>query len=410
MKRTSLALLAIIATATISVGAYYARRGGTPPVLTTDAVSRGSIVSAVSATGTLQAVTTVEVGSQVSGIIESLAADFNSIVHQGEVLARLDQSTFATAVEMARASLSSAEAEAERIRVTQQSMDAALARARELSARELIPATDLQTADTQARDAAAQVVAADAKVRVARAATQTAQLNLTKTVITSPIDGVVIARNVDAGQTVSASFSAPTLFVIAADLKAMQLNANIDESDLGHVSPGQSVTFSVDAYPAETFRGTVSQVRLNPSTVNNVVTYDAIIDAPNPDLKLKPGMTATLSVEVSRRDNVLRVPAAALRYKPDAGVLEHYGVQGGGAGPNGPSRTVWVAANNTLTPVTVTPGASDGTMTELVNPPFAEGTRVVTRATSSGGGASPTSARPAGNAGNPLLPAGRFGR
>ena len=209
----------------------------------------------------------------------------------------------------------------------QSAAEMALTRARELSAKQLLPAADLQTAETASRSAAAQVVGADAKTQQARSAVQTAQVNLAKTVIESPIDGVVIARNVDVGQTVAASLSAPTLFVIAADLSKMQVNANIDESDLGNVAPDQAVTFRVDAYPSETFRGTVSQVRLNPTTVQNVVTYAAIIDAPNPELKLKPGMTANVTIEVARRDDVLRVPAAALRFKPDADVLARFGAR-----------------------------------------------------------------------------------
>jgi len=405
MKRRTLAILSLIAASTVGAGVIYARRGDAPAVLTSDAVTRGSIVSVVSATGTLQAVTTVQVGSQVSGIIESLTADFNSLVRKGQVLARLDQSTFATSVEQARANLSSAQADADRMRVMKASDEAALARARELSSKGLIPAADLQAAETAARQSAAQVIGADAKITQARASLETAQVNLAKTIIASPIDGVVIARNVDVGQTVAANFSAPTLFVIAADLTAMQLEASIDESDLGQVADGQPVTFRVDAYPSETFRGTVSQVRLNPTTVSNVVTYAAMIDAPNPQLKLKPGMTATVSIETARRDNVLRVPAAALRFKPDADVLAQFGVKPP-ASVKGAAKTVWVSANNPLTPVTVTAGASDGTYTEIVNAPFAEGTRVVTRATSGGSASASLSSRPptGQQTGNPLMP------
>ncbi len=389
----------LIATATITVGAFYARRGDAPPALTTAAVTRGPIVSVVSATGTLQPVTTVQVGTQVSGIIESLSADFNSIVRRGQVLARLDQSTFMSAVEQARASLAGAQADLERLEVARTAAGAALARARELSSRQLLSAVDLQSALTESRSAAAQVVGAAAKVQQAKSAVQTAEVNLAKTVIASPIDGVVTARNVDVGQTVAASLSAPTLFVIAADLAKMQLSASIDESDLGQVARGQQVTFRVDAYPNQAFTGTLSQVRLNPTTTNNVVTYAAIIDAPNPELKLKPGMTATATIEVARRDDVLRVPAAALRFKPDAAVLAEYApgtaVPGGSAG-----KTVWVKSGSTIAPVAVKTGASDGTYIEVSGRSLGEGAEVVTRAVAPTASASPAPAA----TGNPLLP------
>src|SRR6186997_545250 len=211
MKRTSLAFVALVVAATISLGAYYSQRTDGAPTVTTQAATRGSIVSVISATGTLQAVTTVQVGSQVSGSVESLKADFNQLVRQGDVLATLDQSLYASALEQLRAALVSAEAEAERLRVAQTASAAALTRARELSARQLLPAADLESADSAARSAAAQVIGADAKIKQAQSAVLTAEVNLAKTVILSPIDGVVIARNVDVGQTVAASLSAPVL-------------------------------------------------------------------------------------------------------------------------------------------------------------------------------------------------------
>jgi len=401
MKRTSLALVTLIVAATISLGAYYSRRADDAPTLTTEAATRGSIVRVISATGTLQAVTTVQVGSQVSGTVESLKADFNQLVRKGEVLAVLDQSVYASALDQARASLVSAEAEAERLRVAQAASAAALTRAQELAARQLLPAADLESVDSASRSAAAQVVGAQAKITQARSAVLTAEVNLAQTVIKSPIDGVVIARNVDVGQTVAASFSAPVLYIIAADLSKMQLNTNIDESDLGQVQPNQPVTFRVDAYPSETFRGTVSQVRLNPITVSNVVTYAAMIDAPNPSLKLMPGMTANVTIEVARRDDVLRVPSAALRFKPDSDVLARFGVKGA-APPASKSATVWVSNGTSITPVPVKAGASDASQTEILGTPFAEGALVVTRASS-------TAAKSASatGAGNPLMPATR---
>jgi HlyD family secretion protein len=403
MKRKSLALLVIIVAASISLGAYYSRRGDAAPALTTEAATRGSIVSVISATGTLQAVTTVQVGSQVSGIVESLRADFNQLVKKGEVLATLDQSDYNSALQQAQAALVGAEAEAERLRVAQSAAATALTRARDLSAKQLLPAVDLETAETASRTAAAMVIGGDAKIKQARSAVQTAQVNLAKTVIQSPIDGVVIARNVDVGQTVSASMSAPTLFIIAADLSQMQLNTSIDESDLGNVQADQAVTFRVDAYPSDTFRGRVSQVRLNPTTVQNVVTYAAIINAPNPALTLKPGMTANVTIEVTRRDDVLRVPAAALRFKPDAEVLALFGVPGTKA-PAGKSATVWVSSGTTIAPVAVTIGATDGTQTEIVTGSLADGALVVTRAAVK---TTSTTAKASTTTGNPLMPAAR---
>jgi HlyD family secretion protein len=405
MKRTSLALVTLVVAVTISLGAYYSRSTDGTPTLTTEAATRGSIVNVISATGTLQAVTTVQVGSEISGSVESLKADFNQLVRKGEVLATLDQSLYASALEQARASLVSAEAEAERLRVTQTASAAALTRSRELASRLLLPAADLESAETALRSAAAQVIGADAKIKQARSAVLTAQVNFAKTVIMSPIDGVVIARNVDVGQTVAASMSAPVLFIIAADLSKMQLNTSIDESDLGQVQPDQPVTFRVDAYPSETFRGTVSQVRLNPITVSNVVTYAAMIDAPNAGMKLMPGMTANVTIEVARRDDVLRVPSAALRFKPDAEVLARFGVKGQAA-PVSKSATVWVSNGTSIAPVAVTAGASDASQTEILGTPFAEGAVVVTRASASAAATASKAAASSGT-GNPLMPATR---
>ncbi|HET7694801.1 MAG TPA: efflux RND transporter periplasmic adaptor subunit [Vicinamibacterales bacterium] len=404
MKRTTLASAGLIVAATVGFGAYYSMRAEPAPALTTAAVTRGDIVNVVSATGTLQAVTTVQVGSQISGTVESLHADYNSMVRKGQLLARLDSSTYATALEQAQAALQSAEAEVERLRVARAAADAALVRARELTARQLLPAADLQTAETDSRTAAAQLVGAEARVAQARSGVRTAQVNLSKTVITSPIDGVVIARNVDVGQTVAASLSAPTLFIIAADLTQMQLNASIDESDLGQVAAGQTVTFTVDAYPSDRFSGTVSQVRLNATSVNNVVTYAAIVDAPNPALKLKPGMTATLTVEIARREGVLRVPAAALRFKPSAEVLARLESTPAQQPPKGP--TLWIPSGKGIAPLPVKTGAADATYTEVIGSSLVEGATVVTRAAVPGDAAA--AARPSSpNAGNPLLPAGR---
>ena len=300
-----------------SVGAYYHyRKSRVEPTVTTAAVTRGDIVDTVGATGTLQAVTTVQVGTQVSGTIQELHADFNSLVRQGQVLARLDPSLFETQIEQARANLIRAQADVERQRVALDDAMTKLARAEELADKKLIPRTDLESAQVAVRSAQAQLRSAQAQVTQAQASLNQNEVNLQHTVIQAPIDGLVISRNVDVGQTVAASMQAPTLFVLAADLTKMQVVANLDESDVGRIRPGQPVMFRVDAYPAEDFVGSVSQVRLQPIVQQNVVTYATVIDVPNPELKLKPGMTANVNVAIARRSNAVRIPNAALRFRP----------------------------------------------------------------------------------------------
>jgi len=286
------------------------------PDVSTVALVRGDVVDTVGATGTLEAVTTVQVGSQVSGIIEELNADFNSIVRAGDVIARLEPSLFETQVEQGRANLARSEADRERLQVTLEDAQTQLARSENLSERELISNIELEAAQVAVRSAAAQLKSAEAGVTQSRASLNQNEVNLGHTVITAPIDGIVIARQVDAGQTVAAGMSAPELFIIAEDLTKMQVIANIDESDVGRIRRGQPVTFTVDAYAAEEFEGTVSQIRLEPVVVQNVVTYATVIDVPNNELKLKPGMTATVTLEIARSDNTLRVPNAALRFRP----------------------------------------------------------------------------------------------
>ena len=301
---------------------FYAKRGDKEPTVTTLKTSRGPIVDAVGATGTLQAVTTVTVGTQVSGIVQELYADFNSIVKKGQVVARLDPSILETQVETAKANLTNAQANLERQKVAVEDAQSKLVRANELTARQLITKVDLENAEVTVKSAEAQLKSTQSQIVQAEAAVNKAKVDLDHTIITAPIDGIVIKRSVDKGQTVAASMSAPELFIIAADLTKMQVNANIDESDVGRMRPGQAVTFRVDAYPTETFHGAVKQVRLNPTTVQNVVTYSTVIDVPNPELKLKPGMTANVNIEIARRDNVLRVPNAALRFRPTKDVFD----------------------------------------------------------------------------------------
>ena len=312
------ALFVIIA---IGVGytayAYYGLRTMEfVPEVSTVTLTRGSVIDTVGATGALEAVTTVQVGSQVSGIIEALYADYNSIVREGEVIARLEPSLFETQIEQGMANLARAEADLERLRVTLDDVRAQLARSEDLSSRSLISTTELEAAQVAVRSAEAQIKSSEASVTQSRASLNQNEVNLGHTVITAPIDGIVIARQVDVGQTVAASMSAPELFIIAADLTKMRVIANIDESDVGRIRPGQPVTFTVDAYAAEEFEGTVSQIRLEPVVQQNVVTYATVIDVPNNELKLKPGMTATVTLEIARRENILRVPNSALRFRP----------------------------------------------------------------------------------------------
>jgi HlyD family secretion protein len=316
MKKALLSLAVLIALGG-SVYAYYRYRDTGPAfTVTTAAVTRGDVIDTVGATGTLQAVTTVQVGTQVSGTIQSLYADFNSLVKKGEVIARLDPSLFQTQIEQAQANLLRSQADLERLKVALDDAKTKLARAKELSGRQLIPQSELDTADVNVRAAEAQLRSADAQVTQAQASLNQNQVNLQHTVIEAPIDGLVISRSVDVGQTVAASMQAPTLFVLAADLTKMQVLANLDESDVGRIRPGQQVIFRVDAYPTEDFRGSVSQVRLNPIVQQNVVTYATVIDVPNDELKLKPGMTANVTIEIAHSANALRIPNSALRFRP----------------------------------------------------------------------------------------------
>lgn len=317
MTRKTLLILAVVALVGASAWGFSRYRAGGPkPEIVTAAITRGDVVEAVGATGTLEAVTTVQVGTQVSGTVQALYADFNSIVRKGQVIARLDPSLIQTQIEQQRANLVRAEADLQRLRVALADAKVKLGRAKDLGGRGLIPQTEVEAAEVNVQTSDAQLRSAQAGVTQARANLNQQQVNLNHTVITAPIDGIVISRNVDEGQTVAASMNAPVLFLLAADLTKMKVSANIDEADVGKIRPGQRVTFRVDAYAADEFEGTVVQVRLNPLTVQNVVTYQTVIEVPNPALRLKPGMTANVNIEIARRDNVLRVPAGALRFRP----------------------------------------------------------------------------------------------
>lgn len=298
------------------------RSGGGDIRYATAVVDRGDVSEVVGATGTLQAVTTVQVGSQVSGTVSELKADFNSRVSKNQVVARLDPSSFQARVGQAQANLASARANVERQRAEVQDALLKRDRAEALAREQLLPQADLETARTTYLSAQAQLKANMAAVTQAAAAVNQAQVDLDHTVIRAPIDGIVVGRSVDVGQTVAASLQAPVLFTIAQDLGQMQVLTSIDEADIGRVSTGQTATFRVDAFPDQTFQGRVDQVRLQPTTVSNVVTYNAMITVANPGLKLMPGMTATVSLIVRQKKDVLRLPAAALRFRPEGAAAE----------------------------------------------------------------------------------------
>jgi len=309
-------VLAVIAG---SVGAFYRYRTPAEEVkISKLAVARGDVIESVGATGTLQAVKTVQVGSQVSGNIKALYADFNSIVKKGQIVAELDPSLLQTQIEQARANVIRSQADLDRLKVSLEDARIKLKRTESLAARQLVSPQELETAQVAVRSAEAQIKSSEASLSQSRASLNQNEVNLQHTVIEAPIDGIVISRNVDVGQTVAASMNAPVLFIIAEDLTKMQVNANVDESDVGRIRAGQVVKFRVDAYPLEEFVGAVSQVRLQPIVTQNVVTYATVIDVPNAQLKLKPGMTATVTIEIARRNDVVRVPNAALRFRPNA--------------------------------------------------------------------------------------------
>src|SRR3954447_17311871 len=320
MKKLLL-IVFILAVAGSAGGWYYMRKTTKDPEVRTAQVTRGDVVQAVQATGTLEAVTTVQVGTQVGGIIEELYADLNDIVKKGQVIARLDPTILDTQIEQQRANVTRSQADLDRLKVTLADAQQKLDRAKALSAKQLLPQTELETAQVNVQSTIAQIKSSEAALVQAQSQLHTAEVNREHTVITAPIDGIVIQRAVEPGQTVNAGMNAPLLFVLAADLTDMQVNANIDEADVGNMRPGQPVTFRVDAFPNDVFTGSVHQVRLQPTTVQNVVTYQTVIAVPNQQLKLKPGMTANVTIEVNRKSNVLRIPSAATRFRPTADVF-----------------------------------------------------------------------------------------
>ncbi|MCP3063183.1 efflux RND transporter periplasmic adaptor subunit [Myxococcus sp. K38C18041901] len=357
------------------------------------------LTSKVTATGTLSALVTVQVGSQVSGRIQELSVDFNSPVKKGQVIARIDPQLFQAAVERARANLVAARANVTKARVEADNARKQAERSKALRDKQFISQADLDTAESTAQSSRAQVSAAEGQLAQAQAALSEADVNLRYTTIVSPTDGIVISRSVDVGQTVAASLQAPTLFTIAEDLRKMQVNTSVSEADVGRLEDGMRATFTVDAWPGERFHGTIRQIRNAATTVQNVVTYDAIIDVDNPDLKLKPGMTANVTIVTAQKDQALAVPNAALRFRPAVteGPPPAEGSRGAPPEEDG-RRTVYLlrAGQTHPTPARVKTGLTDGSYTELSEGDVKAGDVVVIGQTTSAaaGGAPPAGGRP----------------
>ena len=311
----------------------------------TVAVRRGSIVNTVTATGTIEPIIQVEVGTQVSGIISHIYVDYNSIVKKGEVIAEIDRSTLEAELKSSTATLQSNKTEYEY-------QEKNFARTKGLHEKGMVSDTDFETAQYNYEKAKSAYEKSQADMFKVRQ-------NLGYATISAPIDGVVIGREVEEGQTVAASFSTPTLFTIANDLRQMRVIADVDEADIGSVKEGQKVTFTVDAYPDDTFEGSVTQVRLQATTESNVVTYEVVVNAPNPDLKLKPGLTANITIYTMEKNDVLLVPSKALRFQPEDQEVPALDPQDSHA------RTVWVKDQSGLRAVPVQTGETDGIFTEI---------------------------------------------
>jgi HlyD family secretion protein len=354
-------------------GYYYYRstQSQEKPTVNQVTITQGTIVEEVQATGTLEALRTVTVGPQVSGTIVSLeGVDFNHIVHKGQVVARLDPSLLQVQVDIQKANIERQQTDIDSQKVQLENDERTLARTKELAAKGLVNQTQLEDADLQVKTRKAQIESAEKQLVQAQANLAQAELNVSYTEVKSPIDGVVVDRKVDIGQTIQSSMNITPFFTIATDLTHLKLTAAVDESEVGKLKPDMEVLFTVDAFPNETFRGTVNAVRLNAQTLNNVVTYPVWIDAPNPELKLKPSMTANVRIVVSRAENVVRVPLQATRFRPTADMYTALGLtppanegRGAGGGRRGQNGAGAGAAGDAAAPASgvrnqnATPGA-----------------------------------------------------
>ncbi len=390
-RRRRLVVIAVVLLAAVALASRaFVTKEAAETRFRTEPVSRGAITASVTATGTVNPLTTVQVGTYVSGPIQALYADFNSRVKQGQLVAKIDPRPFELRVLAAEASLANARARLAKARADLRYKTVTLGRNRRLRAEGIVPDDAIDTAVTAVDQARAELAFQEAGIRQAEAQLEEARVQLGYTDIVSPVDGVVVSRKVDVGQTVAATFQTPTLFVIAEDLTKMQVNANVSEADIGLVREGQAATFTVDAYPDRDFEGRVVQVRNSPLNVQNVITYDVVIDAPNGDLSLRPGMTANVEIVTGRRDDALRVPTAALRFRPPDQAERN------GRAPVGVSPQVWVLRDEHPDPVKVETGLADDSYTEILDGALAEGDLVIVAVARSEQGDTTSGPRPPG--------------
>ena len=334
-------------------------------VYETASIKRRTITQVVEASGTINPVNTVSVGSTVSGLISAIYVDFNSKVTKGQLLAEIDPRTFQATVDQNEASMNSAQADLANREATLEMSAKTLRRYKNLYARSFIPKADLDQAEADYKSNLAQVNAAKAKINQTRAQYNQSVVNLNYTKITAPVSGMIISREIDLGQPVAASFQAPELFTIAQDLEKMQIEVNVSEADIGDVKEGQDVTYTLDGYPNSVFDGKVTQVRISPTTVSNVVTYSVIVTVDNSDLKLKPGMTANVSIITAKNENVLSVPNIALKFTPQSDGKK-YKTQG-----------LWVKDGLHIKRINITTGTSDDSFTEVKGDGIYEGQKVL---------------------------------
>jgi HlyD family secretion protein len=383
-------LVGVVLAAAVAAGMYlYLKKENGVQKYRTSKIERGVIVDTITATGTINAVTTVSVGSQISGTIQKLFVDYNSRVRKGDVIAQIDPQLLDAAVVQAQGNLDSAKAALMKAKVSVTDTERTYRRNTELLPNGFVAQSDVDTAQTAYEQAVAQEKSAEAAVLQAGGALKVAQTNLGYATIRSPVDGIVISRNVDVGQTVAASFQTPTLFTIAQDLTKMQIDTNVDESDIGRAAKGLSVDFTVDAWPEKTFKGQVSQVRNAPIITQNVVTYDVVILVDNRELLLKPGMTANVTIQVKKFENILKIPNAAMRYRPAEKTKESAG--GGAARKESAGQRVYrVGKDGKPVAVRVKTGVSDGASSELLEGDLKEGDELIT-------GDAPKGSSPAGD-------------
>lgn len=358
-KKRTLVIVAVAAIATLAVWLLSGGKKEETITFDTAAVAPANIMNSITATGTIEPVTSVTVGTQVSGIVSKLFVDYNSVVKKGQVIAELDKTNLMSQLNTAKTQLATAQSQLNY-------QTANYKRYKTLFEKGLVAADDFDNAKLSYTQAKEQVVSAKEEV-------QRAQTNLGYATITSPIDGVVLSKSVEEGQTVAASFSTPELFTIAQDLTNMQVVADVDEADIGDVKEGERVTFTVDAYPDDTFEGEVKQVRQEATTTNNVVTYEVVISAPNADLKLKPGLTANVTIYTAERKGVLSVPSKALRFTPQKETVGKMKIVDVANAKN----KVWTIEGNSIVAHKVNIGMTDGTNTQIVGG-IAEGTKVIT--------------------------------